>query len=144
MKRSGFIVRFIDVGLIVLFGFLYLSDISVEANIQLPGEQENAPTPPEDRTTIEVEILGDGTFVVRDFDRSTGFDNIVTIPQLGEAITTLRQENEDLGRSVSVAILPRGASPMQRTIDVMDLCDRLGVSKSLNTSAALESEAAEG
>lgn len=135
---SGFIVRFIDVGLIVLFGFLYLSDITTEAQIQLPGEQENVPPPPQDRTTVEVEIMPEGVFIVRDFDRATGFDNVATLPQLEEAIRTLRRENRALGRSISVAILPSGASTMQRTVDVMDLCDRLGVSKSLNTASALQ------
>ena len=53
MKKRGLLMRFIDVGLIILFGFIVISDIKSEAQIQLPIT--TTPTPPELATVVAVQ-----------------------------------------------------------------------------------------
>ena len=65
MRRSGFIVRFVDVVLILLFGFISISSIR-ETEIDLPTSSETPPTQEELEEVLFIGIRGDGTYLVDD------------------------------------------------------------------------------
>ena len=149
MATRGFLIRFIDIGLIVLFGFLMISDIDASSRVELSGstpevvEEERSD---EDRAAVLVRIGPTGTYSVADL--SGGADaEMESVPGTvrGEALAALalrltgaREAHEGRGLATLVLIEPHPASVVQRTIDVMDLCDRLSLPKSLRMDIQIE------
>lgn len=139
MANRGFLIRFIDIGLIVLFGFLMISDIEAASRVELAGsgeESEEVVEPEEDLAFIVVEIAADGAFLVG--RREPGEDpaspprtRVTSTDALGAVIADLADQDGAQGLRTVVLIEPHPASEVQRTVDVMDVSDRLGLQKSL-------------
>ena len=70
MASRGFLIRFIDIGLIVLFGFLMISDIEATSRVELAGGGDETEVPEaepvEERAYLVVEIGPEGGFRVTD------------------------------------------------------------------------------
>ncbi len=123
MKDSGFIVRFVDVVLILLFGFITISNLQ-NSEVTLPESAEAEPRPMEVEEVAYVGILPDGTFLIE--------DETVLI----SSVAMLRAHLND-----RVAALPDGVlkvrirsswdAPVQHALDVAALCDELGLEKSI-------------
>ena len=62
-NQAGFIVRFVDVVLILLFGFISISTIR-ETTVVLPSSEEAIILPPNTDETVYVGIDSDGSFLV--------------------------------------------------------------------------------
>ena len=67
MTGRGFLIRFIDIGLIVLFGFLLISDIENLSQVELAS----AASLPESDSSIEksfllIDISAEGLFAIRE------------------------------------------------------------------------------
>lgn len=139
MASRGFLIRFIDIGLIVLFGFLMISDIDASSRVDLAGaapESEPLEAPPEEdeRSFIVVEIDPDGRFVVYEpsVTGAAGEAMVMDSPDaLAVALAARSAIHEASGSETVVLIEPSPASLVQRTVDVMDVCDRIGLPKSL-------------
>lgn len=164
MATRGFLIRFIDIGLIVLFGFLMISDIEASSRVDLGGateEEEEATETPEDQGFVLVEIAADGSFIVSESTRneeiptdsvtgsppdtasSSSADEeaeqatlsapvrVGTVEALEDAVAILVDAHRSAGRETVVLIEPHPASAVQRTVDAMDVSDRLGLTKSL-------------
>ncbi len=143
MASRGFLIRFIDIGLIVLFGFLMISDIESSSRVELSGAAQEIPDVSEEDTTrvfLIVEIRADGGFLVTD-------------PQLADSIaTTAAGDSDDLADQLAersavytsaeleaiVLIQPHPSSLVQFTVDALDVCDRLGLPKSLRMDIEVE------
>jgi biopolymer transport protein ExbD len=136
MTSRGFLIRFIDIGLIVLFGFVMISGIESLSQVELSqvAPVEQVPVEEVERTFVTVAIASDGTFTVADPASggvmAAGFERA---DLLGELLRRLKDEQHDAGRELVVLISPHPGSIVQRTVDVMDVCDRLAVDKSLQT-----------
>lgn len=137
MATRGFLIRFIDIGLIVLFGFLMISDIDAMSRVDLAGARQEVAetaevTEDDERGFIAVDILPDGRFLLldpRDPDAvSMGAANLET---LTTELVARHRVHTETGTETVVLIQPDPASPVQFTVDVMDVCDRLGLVKSL-------------
>lgn len=136
MASRGFLIRFIDIGLIVLFGFLMISDIEAASRVELadsrPDAQDDAAREEEGaRAFVLVEIGGDGVFRVSD---PAGEE--VPTPVLGSRALEVElerrmREHAILEFETVILIQPEPASVVQLTVDAMDVADRLGASKSL-------------
>jgi len=137
MASRGFLIRFIDIGLIVLFGFLMISDIEASSRVELadarPDAQEEEVTPEEEqqRALVLVEIGGDGIFRVSD-----PASEAAPIPVAGSRALELElrrrmDENAAVELETVVLIQPEPASIVQLTVDAMDVADRLGAGKAL-------------
>lgn len=155
MATRSFLIRFIDIGLIVLFGFLMISDIEASSRVELGGAaevEEELPDSSDDQSFVLVEIAADGAFIVGDPGAGpapseavegdstdtgmeapppTGRVRVETVAGLEDAIEILREAHRVAGRETVVLIEPHPASAVQRTVDVMDVSDRLGLPKSL-------------
>lgn len=176
MATRGFLIRFIDIGLIVLFGFLMISDIEAASRVELAGSgdvAEEEAEPEEAPVLVTVEIAADGAFLVEipsgalpqedvagvetddapevgdtsegapaeasDSSRADGTSaagdavrmRIPDVAALEDALRTAARANDARGRATVVVIEPSPASAVQRTVDVMDVSDRLGLQKSL-------------
>ena len=121
MRRSGFIVRFVDVVLILLFGFISISSIR-ETSITLPESSETPPPAPELEEIVFVGIQGDGTYLV---------DNERLQVRGGQALYQfLTRQLASLGDApVKVRIRASWDTPMRFLVEASQVCDALGVPK---------------
>ena len=136
MASRGFLIRFIDIGLIVLFGFLMISDIESSSRVELAdaseAPEEEVEPEEEERRFVLVEILPSGAYSVSDpAEPEVAPVEHVDAEALTEELRRRRAAHRELGVQTVVLIQPDPASLVQRTVDVMDACDRLGVAKSL-------------
>ena len=136
MATRGFLIRFIDIGLIVLFGFLMISDIERSSRIELDLSTEQAERPstvPDERRFFAVEIAADGVFKVADAQSGAVFaDGLSMLSELSRELQRLDDLHRGDDVDLVVLITPHEDSPIQYTVDVMDLCDRLSLTKSLH------------
>lgn len=135
MASRGFLIRFIDIGLIVLFGFLMISDIDVSSRVELAdareAEEEPADDEPTQRGFVLVEVGADGAYRVSDPRLA---DDVVRVDDPDALAAELRRRaalNVEAELETIVLLQPHPASLVQETVDAMDVCDRLGLPKSL-------------
>lgn len=136
MASRGFLIRFIDIGLIVLFGFLMISDIDESTRVELgDGSVAELPTEARDEDTngyIVVAISADGSFLVSDARAPEAeVVRVTSANALARVLETARGVHREEDRETVVLIQPDPASLVQATVDVMDVCDRLAIAKSL-------------
>ncbi len=138
MASRGFLIRFIDIGLIVLFGFIMISEIENISAVELAAIIDSEdPEVDEDRAFVTVGIAPDGSFAVSDGEAGELAAGVVGVDVLGEILDRLKVAYEVEDRAVIVLIRPHEDSIVQRTIDVMDVCDRLRLPKSLQMDLEL-------
>lgn len=136
MATRGFLIRFIDIGLIVLFGFLMISDIEASSRVELASaggeEEEIVPDEPDDRSLVFVTVMPDGGFALSEPDSLAPPTGVVRGTEaLAGALTARSARHEAAGSETVVVIQPDPDSPVQFTVDVMDVADRLTLTKSL-------------
>jgi biopolymer transport protein ExbD len=130
---GGMIVRLIDVVLIILFGFIAISDIQLKRQIKMPGppDEKNQPKQETSRLLfVRIDKAGKLTLRMDDTDLATESETTALSHTLGRVIKEIRLE----GQIPVVIIDPEPDASMQRTIDVFDLCEQLGVAKSINVA----------
>jgi biopolymer transport protein ExbD len=140
MTSRGFLIRFIDIGLIVLFGFVMISDIESLSQVELSraAEAQEVDEDETERAFVTVAIAPDGSFAVA--DPATGdvmAAGVDRVDVLTELLRRIKLDQEAADRELVVLISPHEASIVQRTVDVMDVCDRLDVGKSLQTDLGI-------
>lgn len=121
MRRSGFVVRFVDVVLILLFGFISISSIR-ETEIDLPSSTETPPPFPDLEEIVFVGIRGDGTYLV-DAERQELRGGNALHRFLGRRVAELGDV------PIKVRIRASFDTPMRYLIDAARVCDALGVPK---------------
>ncbi len=137
MASRGFLIRFIDIGLIVLFGFLMISDIEASSRVDLAdsrpdAQEEEAPQEERARAFVLVEIGGDGLFRVSDPAAEAAPVPVRGSGALEVEVTRRMDAHATADFETVVLIQPEPASIVQLTVDAMDVADRLGVAKSLS------------
>lgn len=128
MQKSGFVVRFVDVVLILLFGFISISSVRA-TEIQLPESTETLASLPEVEEVVFVAIRTDGTYLV-DEERV----EIRGARNLLEFVAAELDERGDL--PVKVRIRASHDTPMRYLVDAARVCDELGVDKALEVLLA--------
>lgn len=128
MQKSGFVVRFVDVVLILLFGFISISSVRA-SEIDLPESTETPAPPLETEEVVFVGIRSDGTYLV-DEERSE--------LRGGRALYLyIADELDRLGDGpVKVRIRASRDTPMRYLVDAARVCDELGVPKALEVQMA--------
>ncbi|MGB1656458.1 MAG: ExbD/TolR family protein [Longimicrobiales bacterium] len=123
MQKSGFVVRFVDVVLILLFGFISISSVRA-TEIELPESTETGAPPPEVEEVVFVSIRTDGTYLV-DEER-------VEIRGARNLFAWVAAEVDAMGDvPVKVRIRASHDTPMRYLVDAARVCDELGVDKTL-------------
>ncbi len=138
MQRRGYLLRFIDLGLIILFGFLMISDITVISQVTLPGKSDEPADPNhnDDQVHLGVSIGADGKYeVINLTDRTQLHVGISSSEELQFVLQTLDNQHTARQQVLNILIEPTPASPMQKLVDVPDVCERLGIQKNINTEA---------
>jgi biopolymer transport protein ExbD len=126
------IIRLIDIVLIILFGFIAISDIDIKAAISLPSKKTRKLIVAEKKQKIPVYIEIDQNDVFWVFKsgqkriQKKGIFSLETfIKKL--KVETIRAENKD----IAVIIKPKEMSPIQSTVNVLDMCDRNKIPKNI-------------
>lgn len=131
MAKNGFIIRLIDIAMIILFGFIAISDIKVRAQIKLPANEEEPQAETEkEPVLIFVEIGLENQISIR-----RGEDMIAQTAGATDLENILVQMFEDYqtrNEQMVVLIEPDENSPIQHTIDILDICERHQIPKNIN------------
>ena len=130
MNRS-LIIRLIDVVLILLFGFLAISDIQMKRQIRLPGPAEDSrQTVPADNVWIFVKIDSAGHFSV--LQEAQLLQQTASLDTLRTALLTASGDVYAAGNQPVVIIDPHPEATVQATISVFDICEAERLPKSIN------------
>ena len=139
MQRRGYLIRFIDLGLIILFGFLMISDLTVTSQIALPGRDEVQPPPVDGSTrSLTVTVDSEGLYTVE--NQASGeslYSGISAEEELEFVLKTLDAQYDEAGETLRIIIVPSGDASMQRLVDILDVCDRLGLSRYIDAEAVV-------
>ena len=124
MKKGGFLLRFVDVVLILLFGFIVISDIDEDSQIILPESSETEQAEPELYDVIYIGILSDGTF----FDERQN----ISFASSDDLRTYIQRHRDRFGDDAKVRIRANYDTQAAHTIEVAGICDELGVKKAID------------
>lgn len=132
MTKGGILIRLIDVAMIILFGFIAISDIKVRAQIKLPSEEQEQKQDQEEKDPelLFVKITADNQLVV-EYQQNPML--VTSEPGALEAFLTQQLRSfQTQGKDMVVLIEPNEDSMIQQTIDIMDICERNQIPKNIN------------
>lgn len=133
MGNSSFIIRFIDIGLIILFGFLIISDITVRSELDLSGsDQENEYKEQKVQQLLLVSLKNDGEYVITEVRTSSVLETSQNLKELESFLKSRLSSSLEQDISLIVLVEFEQEVTMQQVIDVLDICDRLKIPKNLN------------
>lgn len=135
MRNSSFLIRFIDIGLIILFGFIIISEITIRSQIELPGSDPVDSQEERDLTLFVINIDPDNRYRLTDFEEETLYGSFNGIENLENHLRNLNREIRNNGQSPVALIQLDDVVTMQRLIDVLDLCDMIGIPKNVNVDS---------
>lgn len=129
MSKTGMVIRYIDIALTVLFGFVAISDIEIKTRIRMPHEG-TAASEPATINTVSVIVLEGSRYTLLEGDTVVISD--ASLEQVEAELLVLQGRYREKNQDVLVLIQPDPNSPMQLTVNVLDLCERHHFSKSIN------------
>ena len=106
-----------------------ISDLTIISQIQLPGKDLDSPPPQEalDQTWYHVRISEEGVFsILEDGGEDLLYVDIDEIEPL-EGILNQMLSSDDLATQVNLIVEPSPRVPMQKLVDLLDLCERLNL-----------------
>lgn len=123
MSQTGYLLRFVDIVLILLFGFICIS--SIDPSPVDPPESSEAPKKEIERTQIVyVDITDTGRFIVEDGERSLG--------SLSDLQEYLQRRRQDVGNgSLKVRLRSSRTAPILYLMQAAKMCDEMGITKSM-------------
>ena len=113
------IMVFIDLGFILLVGFLILTDTTPIENVALPAADESeVPVPEEDRTVYEVTFDSEHRFVVLLVNQKAEVCSFTGLEALIGCMAVLSSRSDS-----SVFVLnPQGRATVQQMVTILDEC----------------------
>ncbi len=133
------IIRLVDVVLILLFGFLAISDIQVKRQLRLPGPSESETVQQASETVflfVKIDPADRYRLVLDDQELLAVADVEVLRGGLLDASRQIREA----GNQPVIIIDPDPQATVQRTISVFDICEEENLVKSINMDLSLQTE----
>ncbi len=135
MNQRGILIRLIDVGLIILLGFVSISDINVKAQIKLPSPKtENEPEQNTQLIVYYIIIHRDHRVSILDQKHHTTQWARISRKRLNKELPRLKTRLANKGKQLVVLIDPEPDATMQDLIDVLDICQRYKILKNIANS----------
>lgn len=125
--KGGNILRLIDIVLILLFGFISISEVSHRSQIQLPQSTETPQSPPDKEAIIIVGISKDGQYLVGNESHALN-----TLQELQSYLLGEKQKAVQTNRSLRVRVRPNWNTPIEHAMMVAAVCDQLSLPKGLD------------
>ncbi len=110
--RSDLMV-FIDLGFVLLVGFLILTETTPRINVALPGEVEEVSTPEQESDVLNLRFSGTSRFLVDD-----GQEILCNSEGLQDLVLCMEQQS----RTAIFVLIPEGTAPVQHLVSLLDLC----------------------
>jgi biopolymer transport protein ExbD len=133
-STGGTIIRLIDVVLLLLFGFISISQITKKSIIALPRSVSVPPAVPDREEVVFVGVMRDGTFLVDNETRSIGDPRVLQI--------YLRQTQAALAKEKAVMRVRIRANwdvPMAHVFKAVAACEALKLPSGLDVIRASQS-----
>ncbi len=121
------VIRLIDVVLILLFGFISISEISSKSVLELPKSTQMAYVYPDKEDLLIVGITSDGKFLVEDESKM-----ISDFTMLRNYVESKQAENLKNKIETRVRIRSNWNTPIKYTLAVANLCDQLHIPKGVD------------
>ena len=131
MLKGGTIIRLIDVVLIILLGFLGITDFEVKSQVKLPSAVENGQREIKQQF-IFLDILNDNHFEI--IDEQNTIKKVESIEILEKTLIQLNNYYLQNFKQMILIIEPNLESVIQTTVDVMDICEKNQILKNLSYS----------
>lgn len=130
MTNSGFIMRFVDVVLIMLFGFITISNLQ-DTDVALPESVETDPQPMDTEEIEFIGILPDGTMLIEDEK------TLISSLEMLRGHLTRRKAGMPAQTVLKARIRSSYDAPVHYALNVAALCDELGIEKALEVELNL-------
>ena len=126
MSKGGLIIRLIDVVLILLLGFIGISDFTIKTQIKLPQGVEDSNASIRKTQLIYIKADKNGKFAIADgTSKILGITNIYKVEQ-----EVARLYN--INKNIIIIIEPDLDSIIQTTVDLVDICEKYQIPKSIS------------
>ncbi len=129
---GGTIIRLIDVVLIILFGFLFITDYQAKSHLPLPqvAERKEEQRPEDEDVYRVIEIFRrvqvDAPYYW--YGNTAGDERILRrVTQHDQLVETLRDELALHGDRLEIVIVPLSGARLRWVVDVYDICRALGI-----------------
>jgi biopolymer transport protein ExbD len=127
MSKGGIVIRLIDVVLILLFGFISISEISSKSLVELPKSKQMVYALPDQEELLIVGITPEGEFLVEDES-----EIISDFNSLKFYIVTKHEENLKNNVQTRVRIRSNWNTPIKYTLALANFCDMLKIPKGMD------------
>jgi len=117
MKKSSLIIRLIDIVLLLLFGFLVVSEINKKSPVKLPQSDVKVKRELDEEELMIVGIKEDTTLYLEGEDRA-----IASLNELYNLILTRNENFDKLDRKFRVRIRSYWNLPIKYTMRVANFC----------------------
>ena len=125
MGNGRFLVRFVDVVLILLFGFISISQVQKRSVVSPPKSSETAKTPADEVTDVFVSITDSGSYLVDNETRA--------LETMDALVQFVEQKKSQYGADrMKIRIRSDDTAPIQYAIALAEICDNAGVDKALD------------
>lgn len=131
MFRSGLIIRLIDVVLIILLGFLGITDFEIKSQIKLPSAVDRGQDEIKQQF-IFLDIKSDNQFEL--IDGQNTIKEVKGKEALEKVIVQLNNYYLQNYKQMILVIEPGVETMIQTTVDVMDICEKHQIFKNLSYS----------
>lgn len=131
MLKGGTIIRLIDVVLIILLGFLGITDFEVKSQVKLPSSADSG-TKEIKQQFIFLDIKDDSYFEV--VDGQNNIKKIEGLEALEKVLVQLNNYYLNNYKQMILVIEPNVETMIQTTVDIMDICEKNQILKSLSYS----------
>jgi len=125
MRNGRYLVRFVDVVLILLFGFISISQVQKRSVVSPPKSSETAKTPADEVTDVFVSITNTGSYLVDNETRA-----LETMDALTQFVELKKQQYG--ADRMKIRIRSDDTAPIQYAIALAEICDNAGVEKALD------------
>jgi biopolymer transport protein ExbD len=127
MNQGGIVIRLIDVVLILLFGFISISEISSKSLVNLPKSSQTHYLLPDQENLLIIGITSDGQYLIENENELLSDFN-----SLKFYIVTKNTENIQNKIETRVRIRSNWDTPIKYTLALANLCDYLGIPKGID------------
>lgn len=124
MKRGRFLLRFVDVVLILLFGFIVISDIDEDSQIVLPSSYETERFQPGSEIVLFIGITSGGEFI----DERENF----LLPSDEALKSHIQQHKSRYGELAKVRIRANYDTQAYYAIRAAEICDEVDIKKAID------------
>jgi len=131
MLRGGTIIRLIDVVLIILLGFLGITDFEVKSQIKLPSSADSGQKEIKQQF-IFLDIKSDNRFEI--INGQNTIKQVEGIEALENLLVQLNNYYLQDYKQMILVIEPNLETMIQTTVNVMDICEKHQILKNLSYS----------